>query len=405
MADQAFTPERRKFAETLAIKDRAESAKNGVSKAAGYVGGKVTSAAKALWNCAPVAAGRGLLASAFSFIARQAGKLGTVGITASVVTAVTSKQGQYVIGKTLGFTVRAVDTVARSLIKVISWIPFVGAQAAAKLTTWRHRANNKMLDLALAAKRSIVGAAFLHDGIVSRNARRFSLPYAALLIIRNLLSGPYKLVGYVAFAAWLVYKAMNSTTIGTLSYNIGKRVDGWLTAGETPARTSAVSSTETPAGPQLVADALVVLASEEEHAAAAVAAELAERDHRTENYVAGVIEANQGKRDIRTRQSAVIADLALKFLDDDKNYSTEGACKAALKGLVLPAFKATDLSRDKSNKAAGEFAAAVCAASSSGEGAFEMGVADRDAQLIAVCMNLAIDAMTDAHAIVDPVAA
>lgn len=397
MADQAFTPERRKLAETLAIKDRAESAKNGVSKAAGYVGGKVTSAAKALWNCAPVAAGRGLLASAFSFIARQAGKLGTVGITASVVTAVTSKQGQYVIGKTLGFTVRAVDTVARSLIKVISWIPFVGAQAAAKLTTWRHRANNKMLDLALAAKRSIVGAAFLHDGIVSRNVRRFSLPYAALLIIRNLLSGPYKLVGYVAFAAWLVYKAMNSTTIGTLSYGIGKRVDGWLTATETSARTDAVSATETPAGPSL--------ASEDDHQAALAAAELAERDHRTENYVNGVIEANQGKRDIRTRQSAVIADLALKFLDDDKNYSTEGACKAALKGLVLPAFKATDLSRDKSNKAAGEFAAAVCAASSSGEGAFEMGVADRDAQLIAVCMNLAIDAMTDAHAIVDPVAA
>lgn len=378
MADAAATTiaTRRSFAEALQLKEHGDKLRSVVTgttgKAKSLLSGlwsKVTSSAAYTWA-------KGLLASAWSFASRQASKLGRSGMIAAALSVLTSQRGQRYIGKTVGFAGRMVDGAVRGMIKVVSWIPFIGKPVAERLNTARHWAWNKVLDLTLAAGESPIVQAFHHEGIVSRNVRRFAAPLTMWFGISRLVPGYWKIPAYAAFILWGAYKLMDSPKVGTIAQSVVSFREGFKDGRTEQAAekiaaarakvdlskpvskgamefyekvgksvTEAPSTTEAPEGPALAGNAT--------HVAADVAEDLkveAAQERAKQNGEAELIQT-QAKRFV---SSELIATLTAGFFADDRTYKTPGACKAALKGLVLPEFK-TVMGSKAGNIAAGKF--------------------------------------------------
>lgn len=299
MADMAAN--QRRFAETLQLKERGEALKSIAAKPIRFAGRQ----AKAMWRIISGSRAfgfaKGLLAGAWSFTVRQAGRLGRVGCVAAVVTAVTSERGQKVIGKVVGTVARVVDAVSRCAINVIGRIPFVGKTIERKLTAARHWVWDKALDFTAGAQDNVIVKAAMHDGIVSRNVRLVAAPYAGYKLA-GLLPGGWKLVGYTVWAVWLLRAINNSHRISGMVADVIsgtiKESKPKVDLNKTKA-SKAASAADQAKFDKFVAKADTtvehidtVLADNEAHESAAAELDQAELEHRTEAYEKGKAQMN-----------------------------------------------------------------------------------------------------------------
>lgn len=370
MADAAATTTatRRSFAEALQLKEHSDRLRSAVTGTTG----KAKNLLAGLWNRVTSSAAyswaQGLLAGAWSFASRQASKLGRTGMIAAALSVVTSERGQRYLGQAVGLAGRLVDSAVRATIKVVSWIPFVGKPAAAQMTRARHWAWNKVLDLSLRAGNSPIVQAFHHEGFISRNVRRFAGPTAVYFTIARLVPGFWKIPAYGLFICWVGLRLMGSRPISLAAavardFSDGFK-DGFNEQNEQaateptvrvvdpinrPASTvpeaQAPSTTDTPTGP--------VLAGNAAHVAAEVAEEIKaeQQQARIESNGREELAQSWAKRVVASDRVARLTD---SFFAADKTYKTPGACKAALKVLVLPEFK-TAMASKWANIAAGKF--------------------------------------------------
>lgn len=409
---------RRNFAETLQLKERGEALKSIAAKPARYAGRQAKALLGLITNSRAFGYAKGLLAGAYSFVGRQVTRLGRVGTVATVVAAVTSERGQRVIGKVLGTAVRVVDTAAKGVTGLIRYIPFIGKPIANKLTDARLWVWDKALDFGQRAKKNVIVQSAMHDGVVSRNVRKVVAPYA-LFRIAGLLPGLLRIAGYAAWGAWLVRKALNSPSVGNVAYRVVKNSNDIFTKrttettkveltkvkadtedlleriDETIAESATV--TEVPEGP--------VLAGNDRHVQIAAELDQAVMDHRSTNYEASrrreeavfnaelaeqeAVMAENNAEEIsetiedpelkaaaakRFVHAAVIAKATYTyFINDDKPELALSKRDQALKLLVLPEFKASDLDDKQADAAAYQYSKKTVRAWNKGEYPYDEG--------------------------------